>query len=231
VPSKLQSATSRQNGAKSHGPVTPEGQAQSSKNALRHGLTASVVVLPYENPDEFDQLRDNYIQDFHPSTQSQLDLVETLAATRWRMNRLVAMENRLFEQEMSRHDETIDQEFTGLDGAAKLAWTFNKMANSGTSLALLLRYEGQLNRTYDRAFKQLMDLQSPRSALPAPALQPPKPNRDCQGAVNPNTPNHIRKLQNEPAEPTHSPVDPLVATPSHPIEPANPEPGDEILAA
>jgi hypothetical protein len=241
VPSKRQSKASRQNGAKSHGPVTPEGQAQSSKNALRHGLSASVVVLPHEDPAEFEQLRDNYIQDFHPRTQSQLDLVETLAAARWRMNRLVSMETGLFEQEMSRHDETIEKEFTGLDGAGKLAWTFNKMANTSNSLALQLRYEGQLNRTYDRAFKQLKDLQSmDQAALPPSAIMaslspptppPPKPNRDCKGAVNPNSSSHLPELQNEPAETTLSPVDPPAATPSHPIEPANPEPGDEILAA
>jgi hypothetical protein len=238
VPSKLQSATSRENGAKSHGPVTPEGQARSSKNALRHGLSASVVVLPHENPDEFDQLRDNYIHDFHPATQSQLDLVETLAATRWRMNRLVSMETGLFEQEMSRHDEAIEKEFTGLDGVGKLAWTFNKMANTGTSLALLLRYEGQLNRTYDRALKQLRSLQSmdpaalPQSALSAslspPTPPPPKPNRDCKGAVNPTTPNHLPEVQNEPAEPAFSPFHPYPATPPAPV---NPEQGDQNLAA
>jgi len=233
MPSKRQSEASRQNGAKSHGPVTPEGQAQSSQNALRHGLTASVVVLPHENPAEFEQLRDNYIHDFDPRTQSQLDLVETIAAARWRMNRLVSLETRLFEQEMSRHDEAMEKEFTGLDDAGKLAWTFNKMATTSTALAQLQRYEGQLNRTYDRAFKQLRSLQATRpAALPPPpvsaALPPPAPNRDCQGAVNPTTPSHLPELRNEPAKPAFSPFHPHPTTPSAPTQP---EEGDEILAA
>jgi len=221
MPSKRQSEASRQNGAKSHGPVTPEGQAQSSQNALRHGLTASVVVLPHENPAEFEQLLNNYLQDFHPSTQSQLDLVETLAAARWRMNRLVSLETRLFEQEMSRHDETIEKEFTGLDDAGKLAWTVNKMCNTSTTLALLQRYEGQLNRTYDRAFRQLRSLQSARqAALPPPATAP--------ALVNPTTPSHLPELRNEPAKPAFSPFHPHPTTPSAPTQP---EEGDEILAA
>jgi hypothetical protein len=89
MPSTQQSEASRQNGAKSHGPVTPEGQAKSSQNALRHGLTAAVVVLRRENPEEFKKLLGSYIHDFRPADQSQQDLVETLAATRWRFNRLV----------------------------------------------------------------------------------------------------------------------------------------------
>jgi hypothetical protein len=227
MPSKLQQETSRQNGAKSHGPVTPEGQAQCSKNALRHGLSASAVVLPWENAEEFEQLRGNYIQDFRPCNQSQLDQVETLAATRWRMNRLVSMETRLFEQETLRNEEAMEKEFTELDGAGELAWTFNKMANTSKTPALLLRYEGQLNRTYDRAFKQLRILQSTSPA----ALPPPEPSSDRQGVANRNTPNLLPELQNEPNESAFSPFHPPSAAPSNPVKPEIPEAGGEILAA
>jgi hypothetical protein len=199
---KHQSETSRQNGAKSHGPVTPEGQAQSSKNALKHGLTAAVVVLPHENPEEFNQLVKHYIHDFRPANQSQQDLVHTLAATRWRMNRLVSLETHLFEQETIRNKRTIEKEFTGMDDAGKLAWTLNKMVNTSKTPAHLLRYEGQLNRTFDRALKQLRELQSMQSA--APALG--KPNRDRIGAVISNTPTHLPELQNEPGEEPSSPL-------------------------
>ena len=99
--SQHQSETSRQNGAKSHGPVTPEGKAQSSKNAVKHGLTAAVVVLPHENKEEFNKLLHSYIHDFRPANQSQQDLVETLAATRWRSNRLVATGEFVFSNKSS----------------------------------------------------------------------------------------------------------------------------------
>ena len=77
--SQLQSETSRQNGAKSHGPVTPEGKAQSSKNAVKHGLTAAVVVLPHESKGEYNKLLHSYVHDFRSANQSQQDLVETLS--------------------------------------------------------------------------------------------------------------------------------------------------------
>jgi hypothetical protein len=224
MPSNLQSETSRQNGAKSHGPVTAAGQARSSQNALRHGLTAAVVVLPHESQEEFNQLLKHYIHDFRPATRSQQDLVETLAATRWRTNRLVAMESRLFEQELARNLEAINQEFAGVDDTGKMAFALDKMVNTSKTPAHLLRYESQLNRTYDRALKHLKDLQSMQSAAPSLA----KPNRDSNGAAIPNTPNHLPEVPNEPGEPSFSPQHPPETPPS---DRQNSEEGDEILAA
>jgi hypothetical protein len=224
MPSKLQQETSRQNGAKSHGPVTPEGKAQSSKNAVKHGLTAAVVVLPHENKEEFNKLLHSYVHDFRPANQSQQDLVETLAATRWRLNRLVSLETHLFEQETIRNKQTIEKEFTGMDDAGKLAWTLNKMVNTSKTPAHLLRYESQLNRTYERALKQLKELQSMQSVQPALA----KPSRDSNGAVISNTPKEIPQSPKEPGEPESSPLHPPEAPPS---DPQNREEGDEILAA
>src|SRR5258707_1183927 len=68
MPSQLQSDTARANGAKSNGPATPEGRAISSRNSLRHGLTAKAVVLPGESQEEFQALLDAYIDQFQPAT-------------------------------------------------------------------------------------------------------------------------------------------------------------------
>ena len=54
-----------------------------------------------------------------------------------------------------------------LDEQEQLAWTFDHLANHNKSLQLLIRYEGNLNRTYERALKQLQVLQSMRGLAPA----------------------------------------------------------------
>ena len=56
--SHARAAASRQNGAKSRGPRTPEGKARSAQNALKHGMRAlRYVVLPDEDGVEFQASR------------------------------------------------------------------------------------------------------------------------------------------------------------------------------
>jgi len=73
--SSTRSDTARANGAKSHGPATPEGRARSSQNALRHGLTVRDAALPTvsvvlddESPAEFQLLLDSYLDEFAPTS-------------------------------------------------------------------------------------------------------------------------------------------------------------------
>jgi hypothetical protein len=175
--SKKKSAASRANGAKSKGPLTPEGKARSSRNAVKHGLNSEVVVLPHEDRAAFEDLRDSYMQRFQPAGRPEADLVETMASARWRLNRLVVIETKLFEKEMVLHDDEVSEEFTEIDPEGKLAWVFDRCANEGKALAMLMRYEGRLNRTYERAFRQPQTLQeSPRPNPPQELQNEPKPN-------------------------------------------------------
>ena len=65
--SSARAEASRKNGAKSHGPKTPEGKARSARNALRHGLRAEKrAVLPEEDADEFAALEAALIEELAP---------------------------------------------------------------------------------------------------------------------------------------------------------------------
>ena len=155
--SKLKSDTARTNGAKSNGPNTDEGKAISSRNSLRHGLRAKAVVLPEESQEEFDELREDYIERFQPADCVESDLVDTMAVARWRLLRIASIESGILTE--------------GINLAIKfeednhLSFSFTR--NQDT-LANLTRYENSLNRTFDRALKQLQLLQKSR-----PSPEPP----------------------------------------------------------
>ena len=126
---------SRINGAKSFGPATAEGKAISSQNALKHGIFSKQVVLPGEDAEAFERLRADYIRRFRPQGDAEQELVETIAASSWRLKRIMRIENALFD------DENTD--------ALK-------------ALGLLVRYENQLNRTYDQSVRRVKELQENR---------------------------------------------------------------------
>ncbi len=66
--SAAQIAASRANGAKSRGPVTEEGKAASSRNSLRHGLLAKMVLIEGESEAAFRQLSEALHNAFAPAS-------------------------------------------------------------------------------------------------------------------------------------------------------------------
>jgi hypothetical protein len=85
MPSELKSETSRANGAKSHGPVTPEGKEASSRNSLKHGFTErKIFVLRCESLDHYQAFLAEHIAIHQPVTDPEKELVEQMAIARWR---------------------------------------------------------------------------------------------------------------------------------------------------
>jgi hypothetical protein len=56
----------KQNAQQSTGPRTADGRARVALNALKHGLTGKQIVLPGEDPTEFDAFRSDLIVDLAP---------------------------------------------------------------------------------------------------------------------------------------------------------------------
>ena len=160
TPSALQSDTARINGAKSQGPVTEEGKAASAMNSLKHGLCSKQAVLPGEDQAEYDRHLADYIKSFQPRNQIERDLVETMVASRWRLNRLMRLEAALLDN---------------VEDANQVLKT----------MSLLMRYENQLNRSYDKAFQYLMMLkQNLRpTRLPVSMRNEPKPVDEIDAEV------------------------------------------------
>jgi hypothetical protein len=154
------SDTARANGSKSKGPITPEGKARSSRNAVRHGLRAEFNVLSHESEDDFQLLLDAFIYRYQPADAVELELVHEMAIARWRLRRIGNLETELFDNEITLCDDYVADKFAEIDDDARFACVFQKMADEGKALALLMRYETSLARVYERAVKQLDALQN-----------------------------------------------------------------------
>jgi hypothetical protein len=97
--SERKMAANRANAQKSTGPRTAEGKARVSQNAVIHGLRSEMIVLPNEDPAEFEAMRDGFFEDWKPPTETRRVLVERVAAGAWRLRRCVKLErDRIAEQ-------------------------------------------------------------------------------------------------------------------------------------
>jgi hypothetical protein len=90
--SEAQRQASRINGSKSKGPITPTGKDVSKFNGLKHGLRAEHIVLPGENPAEFEAERQAWLHDWNPKSHTRAILVERAAIASWRLRRSVKAE-------------------------------------------------------------------------------------------------------------------------------------------
>ncbi len=157
--SLLKIRSARANGALSRGPVTPEGLARSSQNALEHGLTSRGIVLSNESQSELQQLREAYLLRFNPQTGIETGLVEQLAAARWRMERTWAIETALFDLEMAKQQDNAGNEFDAIDAETRIALAFRSLCDESPTLATLCRYEARYRRASERILESLRGLQ------------------------------------------------------------------------
>ena len=96
--SPAQIEASRRNGVRSKGPVTPDGKQRSSRNALKHGLTAlHHLVLEDEVPDALEALIATVAEETGATTEIENRLARRLAIALWKGERAERIETALFD--------------------------------------------------------------------------------------------------------------------------------------
>ena len=133
----------RANAQHSTGPKTVHGKIRSSQNSFRHGLYSKQLVLPNEDPAEFDHLRAALRREHQPASTTEEILVDELAQHFWRMRRFRESEARAFQPE-------------NLD-----AWIANGL------LALIARSAASAERSFHKSLHALRLLQKARGFVPA----------------------------------------------------------------
>ena len=189
--SERQIRANRLNAQKSTGPRTAAGKAASSKNALRHGLTAQQVVLEGEDAAVFDALKERFLREFNPASPMQEFLVERLIGLAWRLRRVPLFEAALLSWLAHRQAEShgrmgimLGDIFLSSDGClppvpqhenaatareAHDRRLIGRMLEAALSnddlLSKLARYEGLLMRQVEKALAELRRLVAEREEI------------------------------------------------------------------
>jgi hypothetical protein len=138
-----QIAANRRNALKSTGPRTAAGKAVSSRNALRHGMTARAALVLGEDPQDFKRFRAELLIALAPRDAREELLAETAVHAAWRLRRAWRAEAALFNR--------------------------SSAVPPLRELMTLLGYEGAADRAFHRALALLEHGRAPIRTLETPA--------------------------------------------------------------
>jgi hypothetical protein len=202
---KSQIEASRRNGAKSRGPITPQGKQRSSQNAVKHGLSARTIVLCSENHALFEQLEQDYIDSLQPTTILELHLVQRIAVAEWRLRRAWAVSTAITDKCLDDHKAEDDRENGACDNDFRLGINQQRIQKE---LANVERAEARSERTQARALAEFHRLRK----LRPPDAQPIQLSRPDVSTSGRNPSEYV----DEPIEPK---AEPCIVIPSTLEEP------------
>src|SRR5690349_21655966 len=105
----------RLNAQHSTGPSTPEGRAAVRLNGLKYGLYAETLILPGEDPADFDALLDRLDAEHQPTTPTEETFVSQIAMASWRRARVQRMEAAFYKNKHKCLIEDDNRWYRGLD--------------------------------------------------------------------------------------------------------------------
>jgi hypothetical protein len=93
----IQIEANRRNAQHSTGAATPEGKAAVRLNALKYGIHAQSLIIPGEDPAEFEALAAELRNTWQPHDIVERQHVDQLTTDSWRLNRLLNAEARIWD--------------------------------------------------------------------------------------------------------------------------------------
>jgi hypothetical protein len=155
----IRAEINRANSQHSTGPKTEAGKARSSLNALRHGLTGQIVVMPTEDLQAYQSHLESFTGEYHPQGATEANLVQALADTSWRLNRVAALEANLLTLAAARQPNPLANAPDQIQDAMA---TVAALESQSKALANLSMHSQRLSRQFERTVALLRDLQETR---------------------------------------------------------------------
>ena len=156
-------AANRENAQKSSGPVTPEGKAKSSLNAVKHGLTgATVMFATADDAKKYARHAADYQQQLQPVGPEESALVQSIADIRWRLATIPVLELGILAMGSAEIIDTNPDYWTKPENQTKLAIEVRR--RNEKELRNLALQENRLARRREREAAELRTLQAARKA-------------------------------------------------------------------
>src|SRR5579863_2975220 len=159
MPSPAQYAANKLNALLSPGPTSPQGRIRSSVNALRHGLTARVVVLPTEDMNAYKAFSKEIADSLDAQTPVERQFAQTVADNQWRINRIRSIEDGMLGMGHWEAAGNIDTDHVEIHAVMTAARAFRDRSQDFVNLSI---YEQRLHRSLKEALRQLKELQVER---------------------------------------------------------------------
>ncbi|MBV8551455.1 MAG: hypothetical protein JOY54_09150 [Acidobacteriaceae bacterium] len=117
------------------GPTTKEGKGKSARNSITHGVRAKgTLILADESQEDFDRVKQGWLDEYRPSTYAQERLVEEVYLNDWFLKRAA---RRLHEAEAALMEH------------ADAGW--DELTEYQKRVELMLRYKTTQERSFHRA--------------------------------------------------------------------------------
>jgi hypothetical protein len=163
----VQIEANRRNALQSTGPRTEIGKQKSSLNALRHGLTARVVVLPTEDLAAYQRFSAEFLTDLAPETFTERQCAQTIIDTQWRLNRVRGLEDGMLALGHYGPEGQIDPGHPEIHAVLTAAAAYREHSQAFVNLSM---HEQRLYRILTNATRTLEDLKAKRAATRQTAL-------------------------------------------------------------
>jgi hypothetical protein len=158
----VQIEANRRNAQQSTGPRSEIGKQKSSLNALRHGLTARVVVLPTEDLAAYQRFSAEFLADLAPETFAERQCAQTVIDTQWRLNRVRGLEDGMLALGHYGPEGQIDPGHPEIHAVLTAAAAWREHSQAFVNLSM---HEQRLYRVLKDASKTLEDLRAKRRAV------------------------------------------------------------------
>jgi hypothetical protein len=152
-------AINRANAQHSTGPCTETGKQRIKLNALRHGLTGQIIVLPTEDLAAYQRHCQSFLDEYRPHGATESQLVQSLSDTSWQINRAAAIETNLYSLGIAEMQDHIHVNHPEAEAALAMTQTFRDQNRAFANIGI---YRQRLTRQFERTLAQLRQIQVER---------------------------------------------------------------------